>query len=359
MPITGLTDRAPSFKEVGRLRLGIPKAEAKTSGPKEISYFRADFRPDEPQAFMDFSNVYGRQPTSINFRLPFVQINRCWDAYYEAYNTSGLLGMADGERWLYLRNNKTGELVVKDGIPNMAFDKTIPVYSYKNQKGNDVAVFAKPSGRLKIVIPELHRACFVMMITHSIYNIMRISEQLAGIEILAQNMSTTLPMIPMVLTRTKETISVSFNGKKQYQEHYLVNIEVNPIWASAHFAALDRILPGVVLPELPALPHEVGESEENELEQPEEEYIPEEQEPEPEAELTLEEALAVAMAVTARDGRKYGDIPSDELVFHLNGITDSLKRTDLSQAKRQEFTVKEAAAKLILQTRVAEVTTTA
>src|SRR4030042_1663155 len=118
MPITGLTDRTPSFKEIGRLRLGIPKTEmAKdASGPKEISYFRPDFRPDAADSFAAFLAIYGDQPTEIHIRLPFPQIERCWDAFYEVYNTAGMLGMADGQRWLFLRPNKNRALLVKDGV---------------------------------------------------------------------------------------------------------------------------------------------------------------------------------------------------------------------------------------------------
>jgi hypothetical protein len=267
MPIYGLTDQTPSFKEIGRLRLGIPKSEAATSGPKEIGYFRADFRPDALQAFIKFTDAYKDKPTEINFRLPFNEIERCWDAYYEVYNTSGMLGKADGKRWLYLRNNKTGELLVNNGVPMqpgnypqdesgmpyMPFDKDIPVYSYQNKKGVDVGVFAKPTGRLKVFVPECQQAGFVQVITHSVYNIMRISAQLAGIKEIAKNAGMILPHVPMVLSRRLEQISVNINGKKAQQEHYLLNIEVNQDWSAAQFALLDRLLPGTTMPVL-ALP---------------------------------------------------------------------------------------------------------
>lgn len=265
-PIIGLTDRTPSFKEIGRLRLGVPKS---AGFPKEISYFRADFRPDAADAFATFTSIYGEKPTQINIRLPFTEIARCWDAYYEVYNTSGMLGMSDGERWLYLRHNKTGELLVgKDGIPSkadglpvddrglpyMPFDRHTPVYSYKSKKGEDVGVFPSPTGRLKILIPELKRAAYVMVITHSVYNIMKISEQLAGVEAIAKNVGMSLPMVPMVLSRRKELISVTINGKKSMQEHYLLNIEIDPSWMEAQFKLLNTLLPGGPSPSYPALP---------------------------------------------------------------------------------------------------------
>lgn len=237
MPIIGLTDRSPSFKELGRLRLGIPKNEAAVSGPREISYFRPDFRPDAGEAVEQFTAIYGTKPTRINVRFPFPQIERVWDAFYMCYNKSGLLGMSDGQKWLYLRNNQTGELLVKDGFPThtenlpvdsnglpyLPFDKKIPVYSYKSKKGEDVAVYAKPEGRLKILVPELKQAAYMTVITHSVYNVMRISEQLAGIEQLARNAGMSLPLVPVVLSRRKEMISVTIDGKKAMQDHYLLN----------------------------------------------------------------------------------------------------------------------------------------
>jgi hypothetical protein len=285
MPIAGLTDRLPSFKEIGRLRLGIPKSEMATGGPKEIPYFRPDFRPDAADSFAAFLAIYGDKPTEIHIRLPFPQIDRCWDAFYEVYNTTGMLGMADGMRWLYLRHNKTGELLVKDGVPIQAqglpaddigmaylpFDKNVPVYSHISKKGGDVAVYAKPTGRLKVLIPELKRAVFIQVITHSTYNCRKISSQLAGIEIIAHNAGMTLPMVPMILSRRKELISVSINGKKSMQDHYLLNIEIDPVWMEAQFKYLDALMPGVQM----AAPMQLPQGEELEPEDVEEESIAE------------------------------------------------------------------------------------
>ena len=269
MPIYGLTDRTPSFKELGRLRLGIPKTEAAISGPKEISYFRSDFRPDALDAAEVFEQVYGKQPTSIRFRLPFAEINRCWDANYEIYNKFGMLGMSDGKRWMYLRHNKTGELLVKDGVPThtdgtkvdentgevyLPFDPKVAVYSYTSKKGEEVKVYARPTGRLRILIPELKRAAYVQIITNSLYNCIHLSEQLAGVEEIARTAGMTIPQVPMTITRRKETISVSFNGHKQLQEHYLLNIEIDPMWMEAQFNFLATLKPGAIPPVLPALP---------------------------------------------------------------------------------------------------------
>lgn len=306
MAITGLTDRTPSFKEIARLRLGIPKSEALVSGPQEISYFRPDFRPDALDAATDFMTFYGPKPDRVTIRLPFTQIDRCWDAFYEVYNKTGMLGMADGKKWLYLRSNQTGELLVKDGVPTNAtglpvdengmaylpFDKTVPVYSYKSKKGEDVAVFAKPTGRLKVLIPVLKRAAYVLVITHSVYNIMRISEQLAGVAAIAQSAGMTLPMVPMVLSRRLENISVSIKGRKSMQDHYLLNIEIDPVWMSAQFDFLNTLMPGktvvplALAPKIEAVaPEDLSESNGEEYAEPDNQSEPEQPDEQPEPEV--------------------------------------------------------------------------
>jgi hypothetical protein len=395
MAIAGLTDRSPSFKEIGRLRLGIPKSEMATGGPKEIPYFRPDFRPDATDSCTAFTLIYGDQPTEIHIRLPFPQIDRCWDAFYEVYNTAGMLGMADGQRWLYLRHNKTGELLVKDGVPVHAmglptdengmaylpFDKDTPVYSYTSKKGGDVAVYAKPTGRLKVLIPELKRAVFIQVITHSVYNCRRISSQLAGIEIVAQNAGMTLPMVPMVLSRRKELISVSINGKKSMQEHYLLNIEIDPVWMEAQFKYLDALMPGMT----PTLRMQLPQGEEvkpEDIEEPTVDngedidrgpewsgtFFADEMQSTPKqdyqdqlrtieankpvieshnGDMTLEEALEV----TNSEGVRYGDMGDDQLHYMTIGINKGLKKSDLDNTKQTEYLHKLDAIKKILDSR--------
>lgn len=377
MPIIGLTDRTPSFKEIGRLRLGIPKSQALVSGPKEIAHFRPDFRPDAMSAAAVFTEIYGTTPTEIHIRLPFTDISRCWDAFYMVYNKTGLLGMADGQKWLYLRD-QTGRLKVKDGhvsladddlpvdqygVPYMPFDKNIPVYSYTNAKGAEVAVYAKPEGRLKVLIPELKRAAFVTVITHSVYNVMKISEQLAGIEQVAKSAGLSLPLVPMILSRRKEVISVSINGKKALQEHYLLNIEIDPTWMEAQFKYLDTVMPGILtapamlnLPELPT-PAEVAE-----IDEPEQEIEPgdwpeegdpawkagiteltEAQEP-PKSAMSLETAESVVNSKSVR----YGDMDSKTLQDHIKWIDKALKDPKTPPEHIEELEYKLDAIKTIL-----------
>jgi hypothetical protein len=275
MPIPGLTDRTPSFKEIGRLRKGAAKQPDNPKWrPSDLEYFRPDFRPDlgeaEKAAVERFLAAYGTKPTRIDVRLAFPEIVRCWDAFFMCYNTAGLLGQAGGINgreglwWIYLRDNKTGAILVKDGEPHKEFDPSIPVYSYKNQKGVDVAVFAKPEGRLKLLVPEMKLANYMVLLTHSWYDISNISQELAAIDHLARMMNMTLPMVPLVLSRRKESISVSIDGKKRMDKRSLIHLDVSPVWAAAQFQVLDNLLPGGVreLPALPAGVHDEPEEDE-------------------------------------------------------------------------------------------------
>ena len=369
-PIVGLTDGPPSFSEIGRLRLGISKAEiAKIGkGPKEIGYFRPDFRPNAVDAFNDFIKFYTDKPTAINFRLPFNDIARCWDANFEVFNKTGMLGKSDGVKWLYLCNNKTGEVKVdrngkpaeptgqfdENGNEYLPFDPNVPVYSYKNQKtGEDVPVYAKQTGRLNILIPELGRMNYVQIITHSIYNIARISEQLAGIKHIAENAGTTLPMVPMVIVRQLESISVSYGGRKHMEEHYLLHIEIRPDWAGAQFRLLDSIMPGVAalsartdFSNLPALPSGNDETEPDEPTGADAE--PEVEQPAPVAEFD-NAAVEAAMNMQSKDGQRFGDIDLPFLRGMLIKCEAAIKDAQTTDEQRADITQKRDALDLLIR----------
>lgn len=270
MAIFSSETRISSFMEIGRIRKGAPKSE----GLKDLEHFRVDFRPDQEDAARAFRSVYGDAPTSINVRLAFPQVDRCWMCYFMVYNTSGLLGKAgiipgqDGLWWLYLRSHKTGELLVKDGFKpgtseQLPFDPSIPVYSYKSKKtGEDVPVYAKPEGRLFVMVPELRRINFVTLLTHSWYDCARLDGQLHDIQEVAERMGLSLPAVPLRLVRRKEIISIAHDGKKRMAEKWLIHLDVDQDWSAAQFKLLDQIKPGAALPAprpLPALPPGVGE----------------------------------------------------------------------------------------------------
>lgn len=260
-PIFGLTDRTQgAFKEIGRLRKGAPKAE----GLKDLKYFRPDFRDEESVALARFLETYGDKPTQINIRLAFPDIDRVWQCWFACYNKHGMLaraGNVPGRKgwWFhYLRHNRTGELLVKDGVPEKEFNPKIPIYSYKSKEGKDVPVYARPEGRLSFMIPELAMINYVTLITHSWYDCAKIEDQLHAIKEMAERVGMSLPLVPLVLTRRPETVSISFDGHKKMDEKWIINLDIRQDWGEKQFLFIDNILPGAalpapqILPELPA-----------------------------------------------------------------------------------------------------------
>lgn len=359
MSIPGLTDKARSFREIGRLRKGAPKSE----GLKNLRYFRPDFRPGEEAAAALFAEVYGNQPTAVNIRLAFDNIEEVWDAFFTVYTTAGMLGKAggipgrDGWWWIYLRDNKTGKIVVKDGYPEMKFDPTVPVYSYHSkQKNQDIAVYAKPEGKLKVLVPELQLLNYVTLVTHSWYDIGRISENLAGIKDIAARGGMPLPMVKCVLSRRPEMISCNIDGKKSMREEYIINIDVNPDWAGAQFRLMDTIIPGKALPapELPALPAGIpdvawdDEPDEDEADEHEPELNPELFGDEPEPEIVYPPELAI---VTDPKGRAYTDYGDEELTEVAEKIATSLQEPGISENKKSGLNMKAQVIREILALR--------
>jgi hypothetical protein len=360
MPIVGLTTGAPSFKEIGRLRKGAPKSSGKLT---DLRYFRPDFRPDEQEAARLFEECYGKSPTLINVRLPFPKVEDVWDANFEVYNTAGMLGRADGKRWFYLRDNKSGKILVKDGFPELPFDPTVPVYSYfSQQKQKDIPVFARPVGKLRIVIPELRRANYVALVTHSWYDCAKISSQLNGISLWASIAGLTLPALPLLLTRRPETVSIAYDGKKRMEEKWLVNIEIRQDWAEAYYRFVDQIMPGLNAPALlPALPSGLSEPEWAEEEQPEGEWDGQvfDQNESEEAETTTDQppieqkaqpvmSIELANSVKGSDGKAYGDCTNGELSSKSIGIGKALAKSDVTPEKREDLQFKQAAIATIL-----------
>src|SRR3990167_9198597 len=113
MSIKGLTDRGMAFPEIGQIRKGAQKGE-KSPG-KDLTYFRVTFDEREQKAAETFRAVYGDQPDEIRVILPFDEIERMWDPFLEAYTAGRLVARSDGERFIYLVDTKTGELLVRDG----------------------------------------------------------------------------------------------------------------------------------------------------------------------------------------------------------------------------------------------------
>ncbi len=240
MPIKGLTDRKLAFPEIGQIRKGAPKTGNKPG--KDLPYFRVVFDEAEKEAERIFRSVYGAQPREINILLPFNELDRVWEAWLEAYTAGRMVARADGEKFLYLLDTETGDVVVKDGIDVKTgqprpYVEGAPVGYYTDKHGQRQPIFCKPVGRLKVVIPELRRLAYLTVLTTSIHDIINIDSQLQALQ---RVNGGKIAGIPLVLRRRPKKVSVPKpDGQRVRMTKYLLSVEADERWVKAAVAALE------------------------------------------------------------------------------------------------------------------------
>ena len=260
MPIIGLSDRGLSFPEIGQLRKGAAKTDPRKPGA-DLNYFRVIFDEKEQEAAIAFNRTYGLQPDSIRIILPFNEIDRMWDAWLEAYTAGRMVARADGEKYIYLIDTSTGEMLVKNGIDIKTgqprpYVEGAPVGYYTSSSGKIEPVYCKPSGRLKVIIPELVRAAYLTVLTTSIHDIANISDQLRAFQTLN---GSRIAGIPLILRRRPKKISTPGpDGTRARRIKWLISIEADPEWVRRALQETKRLaLPGngLSLPEPQIGPH--------------------------------------------------------------------------------------------------------
>lgn len=247
MPIKGLTDRGVAFPQIGSIRKGAKK-EPNNPGA-DLPYFRMDFDEREISAIEKFNALYpDGKPTDIVIILPFDDIDRVWHAWREAYTAGALQHRCDGEHVNYAINPQTGEIVIKDWH-NAAGE----MVKCERKDLADKTKRCKPTGRLHVIIPQLERLAYLVVHTTSIWDIARISEQLAAIR---EMNGGHIAGIPLVLRRRPSKISTPSgeNGKRARRVKNLISIEADPEWVAAKLSAMrSAALPQAVqLPQIQA-----------------------------------------------------------------------------------------------------------
>lgn len=248
MPIKGLTDRGVAFPQIGNIRKGAKKTDPKRPGA-ELPYFRVEFDEREVQAIQKFNALYpDGKPTDIVVILPFDDIDRVWHAWREAYTSGALQHRCDGEYINYAINPQTGEVTVKDWH-NAAGE----MVKCERKDLTNKAQRCKPTGRLHIIIPQLERLAYLVVHTTSIWDVARISEQIAAIR---EMNSGHIAGIPLVLRRRPVEISTPSgdNGTRARRVKHMISIEADPEWVAAKLSAMrSAALPQVTpLPQLQA-----------------------------------------------------------------------------------------------------------
>lgn len=254
MPIV-TRKRQLSFPNYAQIRKGMPKTDDGYVGKDLNDKFRIQFSPDFDDVQADWQKIFGEFfPKVLPVYLPFDDVDQVWDCWYEAYTGGRMVCRADGERFIYWVDTKTGERIVVNGEPYIAFDPDMVVGTYLNRKTNkEVPIKARMVGRLT-VIPGFefpHYGCLTLHTT-SIYDVLNISSQLDGL------MSLTggrLKMIPINLVRRQREITWNKpDGTAQRITKGIVNLEVDSNWIKAQLEmmrqqALPKYDPKFLLPE--------------------------------------------------------------------------------------------------------------
>jgi len=102
----------------------------------------------------------------------------------------------------------------------------------------------KPTGRLKVIIPELRRLAYVVVHTTSRWDIVEIT---ANLEALSRLTGNGINGIPLVLKRRPRMISTpGQDGKRARREKWLLSIEADPAWVDAQIGHMRLLaMPGV------------------------------------------------------------------------------------------------------------------
>jgi hypothetical protein len=342
MAIKGLTDRGMAFPEIGIIRKGAPK---ETDRPgKDLHYFRVVFDAKEEETNKKFISVYGSEPSEINIIFPFDDLTRFWDAWMEAYTAGRMIARSDGETFSYLVDPESGEIIVKDGL-NVKTNQPEPYREIIGRAENTV-IKCKPTGRLRVIIPELQRLAYLTVKTTSLWDVINISDQLSAIQAISGG---TLRGIPLVLRRRPKMISTpGQNGKRVRREKWLINIETDQEWVKAKLNEARRLaLPdgGSYLLEAQNQPDEiVSEYDPGD----EEEYINGD---DFQDEIEPEETIPAGIFATVLDkaGIPYSEKTSEELNNTILGINKHLnKHPEMEQHERDEYELKRDAAKFYL-----------
>jgi hypothetical protein len=248
MPIVGLTDRGPSFPQIGVLRKGAPKVG---NGPgKDLEYFR--FQTDNEEAAEAFAQFYGSEPRVIRVFVPYKTTNENFEAWREEWTASSLKHRCDGEtcvRWLTPQGTYSDE------------PKPCPYLAVPNNKKG-----CKQVGRLQVVIPELKRLAYVTVLTTSINDILELHSNLQALEATRSD----LRGIPLLLYRVPCKISTpAENGKRARREKWLLHVEAQPQWVELQLAAAqEAALPKANVQQfaLPPAPAEEDDDDDEQIE---------------------------------------------------------------------------------------------
>jgi hypothetical protein len=257
-----------ALPEAGQIRKGAAKTE-KGPGRDLGAKFRVVFFDGEEnqkskarflevhkgQCTLDEHGGIILDPADLVIMFPFSNPSQCWDPFYEAYTAGRMVARADGVRFIRWIDTKTGNLIVANGEKFLPFTPGMSVGAYTNNRGQEVEIKAKATGRLRMVLPELVRFATMTVHTTSIYDVVRLTQQIDGLQYIASLLprNTGVAGIPLTLTRRWTTVTWSKpDGSAQRVKSALLNIEADPDWVVKMFKRMgDLALPTGVQALLP------------------------------------------------------------------------------------------------------------
>lgn len=248
MPIRGLTDREERFPEIGQIRKGAPKTE--NAPGRDLTYFRVEIDERETETIATFNRLFGSQPQELPVMLAFNDVDKVWDAWYEAYTAGRLVARADGEFYTYRVNVKTGEVLTKGG-ERIPFSKDDVVGTWFNKgKNREEAIKCKPVGRLRVVLPDLGRLAYLTVMTTSIHDIINLSGQIQALAMFNQGRIAGIPLI--LKRRPKEISCPKPDGSRARYTKWMLSLEADPNWVAVSLEAAKTLsLPAGVTGYLP------------------------------------------------------------------------------------------------------------
>lgn len=233
MPIKHLQSNRPAaFPCIGKLRKGGAKQtnqKGKEVMGRDLDYFR--FATDDADAANAFAAYYGSEPRSINVYLPYATADENFQAWMEEYRAGGLVRRCDGETCVFQRDAQGRAVTTPTPCARQCACKQV--------------------GRLAVILPELQRMAYVTVETHSVYDIVQITENLQA----AQALRGDLRGIPFILSRREREISTpTGDGGRARRKKWLLFIEPDPQWVSRQLESMRIAAMPVINGDLPALP---------------------------------------------------------------------------------------------------------
>jgi len=255
-----------AFPEVGIIRKGAQKQkrtidgrEVETVGKDLSDRFRVTFYPGTEDIAASFFAVYDTfTPHHIRAILPFRSVWDAWSRANEAYNFGRLIAKADDDRFITLRDPLTGEYLVRNREPHRPYTPGETI-EYE-RKGKQYKLKLRPTGRLRLFLPEIGRLVTFTLKTTSFYDCINIEQHLGALQAIADALNGgNAAGIPFHVYRAEREVTWNRpDGGAQRVKKWLVHIESDADWVKAAIRRLaDFALTGEM--RAPLLPEHHGE----------------------------------------------------------------------------------------------------